>query len=245
MKDDPVGDRFQRGTWYTREEGRGGEPPGKVEQGSSRRCRRPVRTALPPPVRDDVERFDAAVRARRSVRRFAAVPLAVEDLSFLLWASAGIRDPRAGGRMTARSAPSAGALYPIETYLAVHDIDGLDPGIWRYHVPTHSLDLLRRGDVREEGARAALDQRMAGEAPVLFVWTAVFARTVRRYGQRGYRYIYLDAGHIGAHLSLAAASIGLGSCQIGALYDDECNALVGVDGERESVIYMSAVGRPA
>lgn len=89
-----------------------------------------------------------------------------------------------------------------------------------------------------------MGQRMCATSDVVFVWTAVFARSTWKYGQRAYRYIYLDAGHVAQNLALGAVSLGLGSCQVAALYDDEVNQLVGVDGESESVLYMSIVGRP-
>ena len=100
-------------------------------------------------------------------------------------------------------------------------------------------------EVREAIANAALGQTTCARAPVVFAWTAIFARTTCKYGQRAYRYIYLDAGHIAENLALAAVSLGLGTCQIGALFDDEVNRLLGVDGVEESIVYMSVVGVPA
>ena len=99
-------------------------------------------------------------------------------------------------------------------------------------------------EVRWEGARAALDQDMAFAANAAFIWTAVFERSKWKYGQRAYRYVYLDAGHIAANLALASTALGLGSCQIAALYDDEVNGLLEIDGDEESVLYMSVVGNP-
>lgn len=93
-------------------------------------------------------------------------------------------------------------------------------------------------------AHAALDQDMAYSANVVFVWTALFERSKWKYKQRAYRYVYLDAGHIAENLALAAVALGLGTCQIGALYDDEVNELVDIDGEEESILYMSTVGHP-
>ncbi len=93
-------------------------------------------------------------------------------------------------------------------------------------------------------ARAALDQGMAAEANAVFAWTALFERSKWKYRQRAFRYVYLDAGHIAQNLALAAVSLGLGSCQIAALYDDEVNSLLGVDGTEESILYLSVVGHP-
>ena len=140
--------------------------------------------------------------------------------------------------------PSAGALYPVETYLLVNRVDKVESGIYHYAVRSHSLELLKKGDLKVESASAALGQNMVARAQVAFIWTAVFKRSKWKYKQRTYRYVYLDAGHIAAHLSLAAVSLGLGSCQIAAFFDDEVNALVGVDGKGESAIYMSVAGKP-
>lgn len=197
---------------------------------------------LPPPLRNTTT-FDEAIQARRSTRNYTADPIAIEELSYLLWSCTGIREHR--GQHAFRTAPSAGALYPIETYVVVNDVSGLASGLYHYSVRDNSLDTLRPGDLGEEVAHGALEQDMCAFAPVVFIWTAVFARTLWKYGQRGYRYIYLDAGHIGAQLSLAATSLGMGSCQIAAMFDDEVNALLGVDGVEEGVVYMSVVGHPS
>jgi SagB-type dehydrogenase family enzyme len=183
------------------------------------------------------------VRARRSLRRFRGPAMPLADLSQLLWAIQGTTLVSHG--FAFRAAPSAGALYPLETYLAVHAIEGIEPGIYHYDPKGQALELLRPGDAREAVAAAALDQDFTTEANVVLIWTAVFGRTTRKYGQRGYRYVYLDAGHIGHAAALAAVGLGYGSCPIGALYDDEVNALVGADGVKESVVYMTAVGRPS
>jgi SagB-type dehydrogenase family enzyme len=135
-------------------------------------------------------------------------------------------------------------LYPVETYLVVNSVETIKPGVYHYAVPDHALEQLKAGDYSAEIARAALDQEMAQRANVVFVWTGVFGRSKWKYKQRAYRYVYLDAGHIAQNLALAAEALGLGSCQIAALYDEEANDLLGVDGEEESTIYMTSVGRP-
>lgn len=183
-----------------------------------------------------------ALVTRRSVRRFAQEPIGLDQLSYLLWASTGIRREEHGREF--RTAPSAGALYPIETYLVANNVAGLPRGLYHYSIRRHALELLRQADLRVQAARAALDQETCAEAAAVFIWTAVFGRSVWKYRQRAYRYVYLDAGHIAENLALASAGMGLGSCQIAALYDDEANALVGVDDVEESVIYMSVVGVP-
>jgi SagB-type dehydrogenase family enzyme len=182
-----------------------------------------------------------AINRRRSIRNFKDKPMTRNVLSQLLWATQGITHEAVG--FAFRAAPSAGALYPVETYLAVHNIEEVDPGIYHYGAQTHELEQLKKGDFRETAARAALDQDMAFSANVVFIWTAVFQRSKWKYDQRAYRYVYLDAGHIAQNLALAAVSLNFGTCQIGALYDDEVNTLLGIDGEEESVLYMTAVGQ--
>lgn len=183
-----------------------------------------------------------AIKRRRSLRNFKNIPLKRDALSQLLWAIQGITHESMGFEF--RASPSAGALYPIETYLAIHNVEEVEPGMYHYGVQNHELEQLKKGDFRDAVARAALDQDMAYSASAVFIWTAVFQRSKWKYDQRAYRYIYLDAGHIAQNLALAAVSLDLGTCQIGALYDKEVNALINIDGDEESVVYMTAVGRP-
>jgi SagB-type dehydrogenase family enzyme len=176
---------------------------------------------------------------RRSVRRFGQSPLTAESLSYLLWASTGITRKQSGYEF--RTAPSAGALYPIETYLSVQNVEGIDQGIYHYAIQDHTLELLEAGDFSVDVARAALDQQMCADAAVVFIWTAIFQRSKWKYKQRAYRYVYLDAGHIAENLALAATALDLASCHIAAIYDDEANEIIDADGAEESTIYMTAI----
>ena len=160
----------------------------------------------------------------------------------MLWAAQGVTARR--GEYSLRTTPSAGALYPVEPYVVVHSVEGIAPGVYHYGVRSHCLECIRQGDHRSRVARAALDQQMAYTATVVFVWTAVFARSKWKYDQRAHRYVYLDAGHIAQNVALAAQAMDLGSCQVAAFYDDEVNALLEVDGTAESAIYMTVVGKP-
>lgn len=191
---------------------------------------------------NDLPLYDA-IRNRKSIRHFTDTPISSQFLSYLLWASTGLSRTEHGYEF--RTAPSAGALYPIETYLCINNVQTISPGIYHYGIKGHSLELLKEGEHATDVARAALDQTMCEAAAVVFIWTAVFQRSKWKYGQRAYRYVYLDAGHIAENLALAATSLDLGSCPIAALYDDEINGLIGVDGTEESVIYMTVVGHPA
>jgi len=183
-----------------------------------------------------------ALKLRRSIRSFSPNPLSLDDLSFLLWASTGVQRKEQGYEF--RTVPSAGALYPIETYLIVNNVEDLEKALYHYNIEAHALEELKVGDFAEKIAHAALEQKMCVKAPVVLIWTAVFERSKWKYAQRAYRYVYLDAGHIAQNLALSAIGIGLGSCQIGAFFDDEINQILGVDGMDESVIYLSVVGHP-
>lgn len=182
------------------------------------------------------------ISLRRSMRNFKDSSMTKNVLSQLLWATQGITHESGGFEF--RAAPSAGALYPVETYLIIHNTEEIEPGIYHYGVRNHELEQLKKGDFRESAAGAALDQDMAFSSSVVFIWTAVFQRSKWKYDQRAYRYVYLDAGHIAQNLALAAVSLNLGTCQIGALYDEEVNTLLGIDGEEESVLYITVVGQP-
>lgn len=237
-----VGDRFHRETRYSRDgvSGTKERPIPRPQQYKEYPEARIV--DLPEPNRWGTLSLDVVLKDRRSVRHYEDKALALDDLSFLLWSSTGLRpSARIEGL---RTAPSAGALYPIETYIVANNVEGLDPGVYHFNIRGHHLEEVRSGSVGGETAQAALGQRMAAEAPATIVWTAIFARTLFKYGQRGYRYVYMDVGHIAENLALAAVSINLGTCQIGALFDVESNHLVGVDGDEEAVIYMSTIGTP-
>jgi len=240
-----IGDRFQRETKYHRDRMEPHFLDWERKPDTYKAYPENDKIELPPPDLSRSLPFEQILQKRRSIRGFSQEPLDLVEISTLLWSCTGIREEIRGYAF--RTAPSAGALYPIETYLAINPAmnrgEEMPGGIYHYNIRDHALEELKRGDYGLQAARAALDQRMCLEAPVVFLWTAVFERSLWKYRQRGYRYIYLDAGHIAENLALAATALGLGSCQIAALYDEEANALIGVDGVGESVIYMSAAGR--
>ena len=240
---DDVGDRFQAETKYFPDKMAGGALDWDAKPELYKTYPDCERVALPVFEPDRPMSLDKVLEQRKSVREFQAKPLSLGRLSYLLWASTGIG--RAEGGHEFRTAPSAGALYPIETYIIANDVRKLEPGLYHYAVRDHELEKLRTGDLRRPIALAALGQTMCATAPVVFVWTAIVQRSKWKYRQRAYRYIYLDAGHIAENLSLAAVSLGLGTCQIGALFDDEVNKILDVDGQEETTIYMSVVGIPS
>jgi SagB-type dehydrogenase family enzyme len=184
--------------------------------------------------------LDQTLKQRKSIRDYQDKPISEGQLAYLLWASTGIQRVEDGYEF--RTAPSAGALYPIETYVIVNKVKSLEPGVYHYAIQSHQLEQLQQRDLRRQIAAAALGQVMCATAAAVFIWSAVFERCKWKYGQRAYRYIYLDAGHIAENLALAAVSLNLGTCEIGALYDDHVNAIIGIDGIEESTICMATVG---
>lgn len=184
--------------------------------------------------------FFSVLKDRRSERNFRGTAISENIFSQILWSVQGISLTNEYHQF--RTAPSAGGLFPIETYCVVNRVEGFEPGIYHYQVPYHSLVLIRPGSFGTELARAALSQKMVRDAAFNLVWSAMIARSKWKYDQRAYRYIYLDAGHIGQNAALAAVACGLGSCQIGAFFDEEVNAIIAVDGSAETAVYMTAIG---
>ena len=165
--------------------------------------------------------------------------MSLAELAHLLYYSSGITDKR----QVLRAAPSAGATYPIEVYAIANNVEGLARGTYHYLISSHELELLREGDFRNEMSRAALQERMFKQANVIVALSAVFQRTQQRYRERAQRYICFEIGHIAQNTYLEATSLGLGTCAIGAFYDEEFNRLLGLDGRNESVLYLIAVGK--
>jgi SagB-type dehydrogenase family enzyme len=184
---------------------------------------------------------EVALARRRSVREYAERPVTVAELSQLLQYSAGITDRR-DPNLAFRAVPSSGALFPIEVYPIVCDVVGLAPGVYHYAVQSHGLELLRTGDFRKEVFEAALSQEMLLHASFVLVLTGLFARVQWKYVDRSYRYILLEAGHLGENVYLVATSLGLAPCGIGAYFDDDINRLLGVDGRDEATVYLMAIG---
>jgi SagB-type dehydrogenase family enzyme len=181
------------------------------------------------------------IAQRRSVREFSHQPITFSELSQLIWATQGITS-RAWG-FEFRATPSAGALYPIETYIVVNRVEEISPGIYHYNMKEAKLSLLKEGDFGSDLCQAGLAQEMLEEAACVFIWTAIVERSKWKYRERAYRYIYMDVGHIGQNLYLAATALNLGCCTVGAFFDEEVDRLLGVDGKEEISIYLGAVGQ--
>lgn len=236
-----VGDLFQETTKYHKDRMEGGFLDWANKPETYKEYPDSEFTFLPEPEEKGGEGLWELVKRRRSFRDFNQKGISLAHLSQLLWATQGITLKT--DMMEFRASPSAGALYPIETYLVVNHVETLDKGIYHYHVLKHGIELLQRGDYGMPIAIGGLGQEMLAKADLVFAWTAVAERSKWKYRQRAYRYIYLDAGHIGQSLATASEALKLKSCAVGALFDEEVNSLLGVDGKEETVVYMTAVGR--
>jgi len=200
--------------------------------------------ALVPPDALSVGRMPVidAIRARKSHRAYSEDPISLEELSYLLWATQGVQDVTPTG--TRRTVPSGGSRHPFETYLAVQRVTGLQGGLYRYQPLEHALcQLPPIPEQTDSLVKACWDQRFVGKAAVVFIWAAVPYRTEWRYSTVSHKVIAMDAGHLCQNLYLACESIGAGTCAIGAYDQATMDALLGVDGTDEFVIYVAPVGK--
>ena len=193
---------------------------------------------LPVPRRDGQVSLETALLHRRSVRQFKEDALRLDEISQLLWAGQGITTARG-----LRTAPSAGALYPLEVYLVVGRAEQLRAGIYHYRMQHHILTEITAGDLRDDLCRAALRQQAVARAPVTFALSAIYKRVTGKYSERGIRYAHMEAGHVAQNISLQAVAIDLASVAIGAFRDREVHRLLQLRPD-ESPLYLLSVGRP-
>jgi len=191
---------------------------------------------LPTPDLADGLSTEKAITSRHSTRDYASRAMTEAELSRVLALTGGLVAERR------RSHPSSGALYPLEVYPVVHNVEGVERGVYHYAIEDHGLEQVRAGDFRGEVVRQALEQEFLGSCGVVLFLTVIFQRMRFKYKDRTYRYGLIEAGHLGQNAYLAANSLGLGACAVGAFLDDEINAMLGVDGVEEAAIYMLAVG---
>lgn len=183
------------------------------------------------------------IEQRKSIRNYSEVPLTMDQLSYLLWCTQGVKEVFQGAA-TLRNAPSAGARHAFETYLLINNVEGITPGLYRFLALKHSLiPVSLDKDIADKITKACLNQNFIKTSAVTFLWIAVPYRMNWRYGERGYRYLYLDAGHVCQNLYISAESINCGTCAIAAYSDDELNQILGLDGKEQFVIYLATVGR--
>jgi len=184
-----------------------------------------------------------AIENRRSIRRYSKKSLTMEELSYLLWCTQGVKEV-AQGHATFRTVPSAGARHAFETYILVNNVEGLQSGIYRFLAIEHKLiEMDTDLNIANRMVEACFGQVFVKTSAVTFVWTAVAYRMKWRYGERGYRYMHLDAGHVCQNLYLSAEAIDCGVCAIAAFSDDDMNRLLKLDGESQFVIYIATVGK--
>ena len=183
-----------------------------------------------------------AIRIRQSCRKYLPDPLTFEELSFLLWATQGVKTIMRDGYATRRTVPSGGSRHPFETYLAVQRVDGLAPGLYRYLAIEHKLLILNEDpEIGSKISDGCAD--FALESAVTFIWTAIPYRTEWRYGPLSPKLIAQDSGHVCQNLYLACAAIHAGTCAVGAYCQSKMDSLLGVDGVDEFTIYCAPVGK--
>ena len=192
---------------------------------------------LPEPILDGAISVEKALAARRSVRYYAASPLTLTELSQILWAAQGLSGP--GGL---RTAPSAGALYPLEIYIAAGNVTGLASGIYKYGCVDHILLRTEQNDKRVELFDAGLRQDSIKSAPVILIICAVYERMTAKYAQRGIRYSDMEAGHASQNVYLQAESLGLVTLAIGAFHDSKVKKIVNMI-KAEQPLYLMPIGK--
>lgn len=191
---------------------------------------------LPPPAVDSNTSIEEALYNRRSRRTYKNQPLSINEVSQLLWAAIGVNDTRKGFL----TIPSAGALYPLKLYLVAGDIDGLEKGVYSYNQYKNELVRLQRKDIRKELSIASLGQRCIEVAPLILILVAIYEKTTDKYGKRGVRYIYMEAGHSSQNIYLQAVSLGLGTVAIGAFDDSEVKKILKLPVNEEPLYIMPA-----
>jgi SagB-type dehydrogenase family enzyme len=192
---------------------------------------------LPSPAYESHFDLNKALQDRRSIRDYSDEPLSLAEVSQLLWASQGVTS--LGGF---RTSPSAGALYPLEVYVVAGKVEGLEPGIYKYDPHKHQLEKKADGDRRAPLAEASLGQQWMARAPAMIAFAAVYDRTTERYGERGSRYVFMEAGHASENLWLEAVAMKLGTVAVAAFSDADVKKHIGLPKD-EQPLYLMPVGR--
>ncbi len=192
---------------------------------------------LPQPKLTGSVSVEAAIAKRRSIRSYSDRTLTLTELSQVLWACQGITDLVRGFR----AAPSAGATYPFDIYIVIGKVESVEPGVYKYIVKSHAIVLHKSGDLRSKVMKDCLGQRFIGEASATIVLATDFQPTKKYYGERSYRYVAMEAGHIGENLHLQCAAIGLGTVMVGAYRDRELQQTLGID---KLPFYVMPFGEP-
>jgi len=187
--------------------------------------------------------FKQLIYKRRSLRNYSKISLSLEELSYLLWASQGVKKV-VSGKATFRTVPSAGARHALETFLLVNNVKNLKPGLYKFCAIEHKLILVSAEEnIADKITYGCHEQKFVKSCAATFIWIADVYRMTWRYGERGYRYLHLDVGHVCQNLYLAAESINSGACGIAAFDDDLLNSVLKLEGEKKFVIYLATVGK--
>jgi SagB-type dehydrogenase family enzyme len=195
---------------------------------------------ITPTVKIDVRE---AINRRASVRSFSENPITLSELSYILWSTQGVKNILDDTR-TLRTVPSAGARHCFETYILVNRVESLKPGLYRYLAIEHKLQEVNLSEnIPEKVIRACLNQRFILGSAATFIWTVDVYRMMWRYGERGYRYMHFDAGHVCQNLYLSAETIGCGVCAIAAFQDEDLNDVLSLDGVERFAIYVGVLGK--
>lgn len=190
------------------------------------------------------ENFRKILFSRRSIRNFSTESLTINELSYILNSSYGvsgaIEDIEKEYYQELRTSPSAGGLYPLEIYFYANNVEGLNKGIYHYNPSEHCISILHQGPLDLSSCTSY--SNIAKQAACVIFITAVFPRLSYKYGERSYRFVHLDAGHLGQNIYLSAESINVGALAVGGFFDDEINSLLNIDGVTEGVVYEFLIG---
>lgn len=209
-----------------------------VARGNDQRIKEAaMKTRLPHPARDGSMSVEKALSLRRSIRAYADTPLSLSELSQILWAAQGI-----SGDGKLRTAPSAGALYPIVLYIAVEKVESLQPGIYRYNPESHEIIRLKNGNYLKQLSEAALGQSCVEKCPAALIIAADYERLRFRYRERSERYAHIEAGHVSQNVYLQAEAMKLGTVNIGAFFDNEVAKVLGME-SREHPLCIMPLGK--
>jgi|YNPMSStandDraft_1061717.scaffolds.fasta_scaffold05741_5 SagB-type dehydrogenase family enzyme len=192
---------------------------------------------LPEPRKKSNTSLEEALLKRRSIREYKEESLSLEEISQILWAGQGITDPQG-----LRTAPSAGALYPLEIYLNVSNVNNLKEGIYKYNPQNHELIQIKEGDKKIEIYNSGLQQSAIKNAPLIIIISAVFEKTTSKYGERGIRYVYMEAGHCAQNIYLQATALNLGTVTIGAFDDEKIKQILEFK-NNEQPLYLMPIGK--
>jgi SagB-type dehydrogenase family enzyme len=195
------------------------------------------RIPLPSPKMTGTVSVEEAVVNRRSVREYATIPVDISEISQLVWSAQGLTDPSG-----LRAAPSAGALYPLEIYVACGNVSGMSEGVYHYLPESHALDRISGRDVREDLYRSALGQPSIRDAAAVIIIAADYNRTMRKYGERGIRYVHMEAGHASENIYLQAYALRIGTVAIGAFDDSSVQSVLGLSKD-QMPLYLMPVGK--